>query len=198
MRGVKEQIAKKELEMIQMHQRITEAQQKLEKLIKVQEELTEKNQQLAKIEKRLQEIEKQFMEHKPCVPSRPPAHLPPAQGNTLPNQNLVMVVVPTPEFTMTNYEEHKWMENDWHSPPFYTHQLGYKMCLRVCACGQLKGQGSHVSIFIHLMCGENDDFLVWPFYGNVVVELMNQRKDGWHLRKTIPFDNSKWCSHVLE
>lgn len=133
-----------------------------------------------------------------CTIKARPAHLPPAQGNTLPNQNLVMVVVPTPEFTMTNYEEHKWMENDWHSPPFYTHQLGYKMCLRVCACGQLKGQDSHVSIFIHLMRGENDDFLVWPFYGNVVVELMNQRKDGWHLRKTIPFDNSKWCSHVLE
>lgn len=135
-----------------------------------------------------------------CTIKARPAHLPPAQGNTLPNQNLVMVVVPTPEFTMTNYEEHKWMENDWHSPPFYTHQLGYKMCLRVCACGQLKGQGSHVSVFIHLnlMRGENEDFLVWPFYGNVVVELVNQRKDGWHLRKTIPFDNSKWCSHVLE
>ena len=64
------------------------------------------------------------------------------------------------------------------------------MCLRVQAGGQMKGHGSHVSVFVHLMHGESDDFLVWPFYGNVVVELMNQRKDGWHLRKTIPFDNS--------
>lgn len=37
--------------------------------------------------------------------------------------------------------------------------LHFKMCLRVRACGQLKGQGSHVSVFIHLMRGENDDFL---------------------------------------
>ena len=66
--------------MVQMHQQITEVEQKLEKLVKVREELTEKNQQLAEVEKRLQEMEKQFMQHKSRAPSRPPTHLPTAQG----------------------------------------------------------------------------------------------------------------------
>ena len=70
----------------------------------------------------------------------------------------------------------------------------------VRAGGQSKGHGSHVSVFVHLMRGESDDFLVWPFYGNVVVELQNQRKGGRHLRKTIPFDNSnvQSCARVMK
>ena len=71
-------------------------------------------------------------------------------------------------FHMINFEEHKWIDDDWYPPPFYTHPRGYKMCLRVRADGQLNGSGSHVSAFFHLMHGEYDDYLSWPFCEEVV------------------------------
>lgn len=101
-------------------------------------------------------------------------------------------------FHMTNFEEHKWIDDDWYSPPFYMHPGGYKMCLRVRAGGQLNGSGSHVSAFFHLMHGEYDDYLSWPFCGEVVLQVPNQRKDEWHWKKSIRFSDPKSCVRVTE
>ena len=93
-------------------------------------------------------------------------------------------VLPT-EVTMTNVEERKISSNDWYSPSFYTHPLGYKMCLRVDANGNGDGKGTHVSVFVYLMRGEFDNVLEWPFRSHVTVAMLNQREDNDHTTYTI-------------
>ena len=78
------------------------------------------------------------------------------------------------DFRMTDFEEYKDDDIIWHSPPFYTQEGGYKMCLRVDASND---SGTHVSIWIHLMRGEFDDELKWPFRGDVTVQLVNQKEE---------------------
>ena len=91
---------------------------------------------------------------------------------------------------MTNYEELKRSDGVWYSPPFYTHPQGYKMCLTVCANGNGKGKGTHVSVFAYLMRGEFDDYLKWPFQGHVVIQLCNQLQDKYHHGHTIDFSET--------
>ena len=96
----------------------------------------------------------------------------------------------TSSITMTNFEERKRSGEDWYSPPFYTHPLGYKMSLCVTAGGFGKGVGTHVSVFAHLMQGEFDDYLTWPLQGQVVIQLCNQLQDKYHFTRTIDFIES--------
>ncbi len=52
------------------------------------------------------------------------------------------------------------------------------MRLRVDANGDGNGKGTHVSVYICLMRGDNDDNLKWPFKGTIEVSLLNQLEDG--------------------
>ena len=74
---------------------------------------------------------------------------------------------------------------------FFTHPNGYKMYLEVTPNGFGSGKGTHLSICAHLMQGEFDDLLKWPFRGDVAIELVNQEEDQDHIVKTIHFDESK-------
>ena len=38
-------------------------------------------------------------------------------------------------FTMTEFEHHRKYSEEWYSPPFHTHDHGYKMCVRIDANG---------------------------------------------------------------
>ena len=76
------------------------------------------------------------------------------------------------EFTMSNYIQHQ--NNCWYSPVFYTSIHGYKMCLGVDANGSGTGRGTHVSVYVRMMHGEYDDFLWWPFHGDMTIQLLNQ------------------------
>ena len=84
------------------------------------------------------------------------------------------------EFIMTEYSTHKKNKDAWYSPPFYTGPRGYKMCLRVVANGRSSGACSHVTVYVHLMRGEHDSRLVWPFRGDVTVLLVNYNNDQDH------------------
>ena len=99
---------------------------------------------------------------------------------------------------MSQFSELKVNNNMWYSPGFYTHTCGYKMCLRVDADGDGDGGGTHVSVFLHLMKGENDDDLTWPFAYKCTVSLLNQLKDEDHHTRTYysPKDKS-YVSRVL-
>ena len=92
------------------------------------------------------------------------------------------------KFVITNFTERKSSNRVWYSPPFYTHPQGYKMCLRVYANGD--GKGTHVSVYTHLMRGEFDDLLKWPFQGRVVLQLCNQLEDKRHHGHTISFSKA--------
>ena len=85
---------------------------------------------------------------------------------------------------MTNFTKHKLSGDSWYSPPFYTGPGGYKFQLRVDADGSSTAKGTHVSVCVYLMKGENDDCLGWPFNGSVTVQLLNWVEDRNHLEHT--------------
>lgn len=61
-----------------------------------------------------------------------------------------------------------------YSPPFYTHQNGYKMCGRIYLNGDGMGRNTHVSLFFVIMRGEYDALLRWPFRQKVTFILIDQ------------------------
>ena len=102
---------------------------------------------------------------------------------------------------MLNFSEHKRVGDQWCSPPFYTGPSGYKLQLQVDAEGDGTGSNTHVSVYVRLMKGENDDILTWPFRCDVTIQILNWREDKGHMEKTIQFNNSvdiKYCKAVME
>ena len=86
----------------------------------------------------------------------------------------------------------------WFTGPVYSHFGGYKMCLNVVANGYAGGEGTHVSVYIYLMRGDNDDNLKWPFKGTIKVSLLNQLEDGQHLSKKLWSRESITSDHAGE
>ena len=106
------------------------------------------------------------------------------------------------EFTMTNFEQHKNNE-EWYSPPFYTHPHGYKMCLCVYPNGFGSGKGTYFGVTVRLIRGEFDDHLKWPFRGNITYVLVDQEggKDCKDIVHVVHFDDrtpDMCCTRVVE
>ena len=98
-------------------------------------------------------------------------------------------------FKMPMFSQYKESKEMFCSPPFYTHQGGYKMCIKVNANGAGSGEGTHISLGASLMRGENDDNLTWPFTGTVTVDLLNQLADQRHHRTIITYQEGKDDQH---
>ena len=92
-----------------------------------------------------------------------------------------------PIIKMKDFQMHRTTKEIWFSTPFYSHPGGYKMYLRVDANGCEDGEGTHVSVFLYMMRGENDDNLVWPFKGEVTLILLNQLKNNKHYEHKIAY-----------
>lgn len=86
--------------------------------------------------------------------------------------------LPPIQLVMKDFSAHKAKHDWWHSEPFYTHICGYKMHLEVKASGNATGKGTHVSVYVHLMKGENDANLAWPVGADVAFKLLNQHTAG--------------------
>jgi hypothetical protein len=89
----------------------------------------------------------------------------------------------------------------WFSPPFYTHPGGYKVCLEVYGNGYGNRKGSHLSVFIRLMKGENDDNLMWPFSLQIEFKLLNQMSDSSHVSQSVDFSRvleNIYCGRVID
>ena len=101
-------------------------------------------------------------------------------------------------FKWSNYErmlnKSKEKGKFYYFRPFYTHSEGYKMQLRIYPSGVDHGKDTHISLYCHIMKGENDDKLKWPFEGTVEVLMLNQVEDDKHYGQEIwelqslPFD----------
>ena len=91
---------------------------------------------------------------------------------------------------LSGFESKTRMNTEWYSAPFYSHFGGYKMCLRVYTNGSSVCKGAHVSVFIYLMKGENDDNLKWPFRGIITVTLLNQLQPNNHHLCAITYDKN--------
>ena len=88
-----------------------------------------------------------------------------AEVQALPVPQAVDICCPPVTFTIDNFNLRKSFNEEWLSPPFYTHYGGYQ-----------GAQGNHVSVFFHMMLGEFDDHLQWPFPGAVItISALNQR-----------------------
>ena len=68
------------------------------------------------------------------------------------------------------------------------------MCICVFVNGCRDSKGTHISVGAHLMKGENDDYLPWPFTGTVTVELLNQLEDKNHHCEDIMFTSDSEAS----
>ena len=64
------------------------------------------------------------------------------------------------------------------------------MTLFVCPNGDGQDKGSHVSVLIYLMKGDNDNVLLFPFSGNIIIKLLNWTEDNGHVEKIIQFNES--------
>lgn len=78
------------------------------------------------------------------------------------------------EFSQKRHEAKTGTGTVLHSTGFYTSFRGYKMCLRINLNGVETGFGTHLSLFVHLMRGEFDDNLVWPFTGKIILIVSDQ------------------------
>ena len=90
-------------------------------------------------------------------------------------------------FRLDKFEESKTKNEVYYSAPFYTSKQGYKFCVRVDCNGDGEGKGTHVSVFICHMKGDNDDYLTWPFTGIINIKLLNQLEDKNHHTMSITF-----------
>ena len=61
-----------------------------------------------------------------------------------------------------------------HSPAFYTSLYGYKLCMRINLNGVDSGVGKHVALFVHMMQGDYDTILEWPFTGRIALSILDQ------------------------
>lgn len=67
----------------------------------------------------------------------------------------------------------------WYSPAFETSKGGHTMRLGVYPNGR-DGRATHISVYVFIVKGKNDDDIPWPFLGHVKVELLNQLNDSNH------------------
>ena len=102
------------------------------------------------------------------------------------------------ELIMTNYYQRKEAEELWRSPPFYTHQMGYKLCLLVDASGKHFNKGTHIAIYIKLMKGDYDSQLCWPFRGTIKIKILDQCLNRQHYTMIVMFDKSDAGVRVTE
>ncbi|XP_065900845.1 TNF receptor-associated factor 4-like isoform X1 [Dysidea avara] len=70
---------------------------------------------------------------------------------------------------------------------FFSHDKGYKMCLRAYPAGN--GKGTHLSVYLQLMKGPHDDELTWPLRGKFEIKLLNQIHGCEHYSRTVTYDD---------
>ena len=71
------------------------------------------------------------------------------------------------------------------------------MCL--CVINEPEDPVGDICVCVHLMRGEYDDRLVWPFRGDITVQVVDQSSDQEHLEETIKFSDKSSissCSRV--
>ena len=76
-------------------------------------------------------------------------------------------------------------QNKVHSSPFYTHPGGYRMCLEVQS-GE-SDKDTHLSVYLRLLEGENDDHLKWPLSLTLQFTLLNQAGNSDHVPCQVSF-----------
>ena len=86
-------------------------------------------------------------------------------------------------FEITEVQQLRQVTNGLATPFFssaiYTDGFEYKLGIRMYLNGVGNGSGRYVSLFVHMMEGEYDDLLRWPFTGTVTLSILD-RSDARH------------------
>ena len=89
--------------------------------------------------------------------------------------------------TLRNYAEQKTSNSSWISPAFYTHFMGYQLCLKVWPNGQLGAHSNSITVKVCSMVGEYDDSLQWQASFSITVVLINQHGEHNHYSRSKDF-----------
>jgi len=81
---------------------------------------------------------------------------------------------------MSNFTDYRQRDVAWYSEPFYSHNRGHKMNIRIDINGDGAGKNTHLSLFLYLMKGPHDNEVAWPLRGKFAVKLLNQISDCEH------------------
>ena len=92
--------------------------------------------------------------------------------------------------TIQHFSQHKANDKELYTDPFYTSKGGYKVTLCVYPNGNGSSKGTHVSVFMCLMKGANDNNLQFPMTGIFTVQVMNWNGDNQHFEQSIQFDDN--------
>ena len=98
------------------------------------------------------------------------------------------LLIPPFAFTIFSFPDKRRYDAVIFSPPFFTHDRGYKMCLKIYCNGNGRGKGKCLSIYAYILRGEYDDYLLWPFRGSITVEVRDLlRNPHYNKMKMITF-----------
>lgn len=77
-------------------------------------------------------------------------------------------------FTQCRQDAVTGVATEMYSPAFYTSQDGYKLCVRINLNGVDSGAGKHIAVFVHMMQGDFDAILKWPFTATIILSILDQ------------------------
>eukprot|EP00731_Ephydatia_muelleri_P006776 Em0003g1024a len=114
-----------------------------------------------------------------CPREHMPIHVKESIQDHLDKAMMVLQQPLTVVVRLLEFSKKKNADEVWKSLGFYTDLNGFKICIAVYPNGCLDAKGTHLSVFINLMSGENDDNLI---------------RDANHHRHVITIDEKQnWC-----
>ena len=83
-------------------------------------------------------------------------------------------------------------KSELFSPTFMTGKCGYQACLHIYMGGNSIGRDSHISLYLQLQLGTNNDILPWPIICDFSISLLNFARDEHHYTQsgTTEFDGT--------
>ncbi|XP_068712620.1 TNF receptor-associated factor 6-like isoform X3 [Montipora foliosa] len=81
-------------------------------------------------------------------------------------------------FSMTEISQHMENQTPIFSDALCNYPQGRMVGIRIYPRGVASGRGTHVALFVHMIQGEYDNFLPWPFCGTITVSVLDQSGPG--------------------
>ena len=88
-------------------------------------------------------------------------------------------------FEISEINQHRQFATPILSHAVFTDTYEWKVGIRLYPNGVDSGWGSHVAVFVHLMNGEYDDLLDWPFPGIITLSVLDQSGARNHISRVL-------------
>ena len=90
------------------------------------------------------------------------------------NQGGTFLILEIPEVQQRRQGDVNGDPIAFFSPAIHTDSYEYKFGIRVYLSGVDNARGRYVAIFVHMMEGEHDDLLQWPFSGTITLSILDR------------------------